>query len=112
MRSFFLMFMIVVLSSGCAHKFTYEKVEKNLGKGKTTKQEVLAAFGEPDSKYTPPGLKLVSKGNEHTLQTPCEVWLYSPHGNKLIEMLNPKMLRVIFDSDGIVSNFNYQRDDD
>lgn len=112
MRSFLLIFITMVLSSGCSHKFTYEKVEMTLSKGKTTKQEVLSAFGEPDMKYVNPGMKLVSDGNERTLHKPSEVWLYSPHRLRMVEMLEPEMLRVIFNSDGIVSNFDYQRDDD
>jgi uncharacterized GH25 family protein len=110
MRTFSLMLVMVLLSSGCAHKFTQQDVEAALSKGKTTKQVVLAIFGEPYRKDKTPGMKIVSGGKEQVLHTPVEIWLYSSHQVALFEMLEPKTLRVIFDTDGIVSNFDYHED--
>ena len=112
MLKFYLMLVVVLLSSGCAHKFTQEKVQETLCKGKTTKQEVLAIFGEPDNKHMNPGMKIVSGGREHVLHNQVEIWLYSPHQSKLIDMLESETLRIVFTPNGIVSNYDFQTDGD
>ena len=113
MRKLYLMLMMALLSSGCAHKFTQEKVEVALCKGKTTKHEVLEIFGEPKGKYMSPGMNiLVSGGKEQLLHDQVEIWLYSPHQSKLIDLLEPETLRIVFNTDGIVSNFDFQTDGD
>jgi hypothetical protein len=112
MRTFYLILLMALLSAGCAHKFTQEKVEVSLCKGKTTKQEVLTIFGEPYGKYMSPGMNIVSGGKEHVLHNRVEIWLYSPHQLKLYDYLDSETLRIVFNSDGIVSNFNFQTDGD
>ncbi len=108
MRIVVLLFVIGLLSSGCAHKFTQQKVETNLIKGKTTQQMVLAVFGEPDRKYMTPGMNIVSGGKSRVMHKPYEVWLYTLHQSKLINFLKPEQLRIIFNSDRIVSNYYYE----
>lgn len=112
MRILILVFVMGLLTSGCTHKFTQEKIDANLFKGKTTKQEVLAIFGEPDGKYKSPGMKMVSGEKAQVLHNSFEVWLYSPHQSKLMDFFEPELLRIIFDSDNIVSNFYFDDDGD
>ena len=107
-----LMLATVVFLAGCAHKFTPASIEQSIIKGKTTKQEVLALLGEPVKKYTRAGMKITAGKKESVLQKPTEVWLYSPHQIRLIDLFEPEPLRIMFDDNGVVSYYDYRDDGD
>jgi hypothetical protein len=111
MRVFFPTLMMVVALSGCAHRFTPEKVGLVIVDGKTTKQEILAAFGAPDKKLKTPGMKMLSRTKEYVIQNPREVWLYSPHQLKLLDSLEPETLKIIFNEAGVVVRYDFSTDD-
>jgi len=106
-----LVFMVLVLA-GCADTFSHKKITESLVKGSTTKQEVLAIFGKPYGKYTNPGLKMSSGGKEHHLSHPFEVWMYSPHESKVKDAIEEETLRIIFNHEGIVTNYEFNDDGD
>jgi hypothetical protein len=110
MRTIFI--LLVFMLSACADTFSREKVEQTLIKGVTTKHEVLAVFGKPNGKYTIPGVKMSSGGKGFLLQKPCDVWLYSPHERLLKDLIEEEILRIIFNNEGIVTNYEYRDDGD
>jgi hypothetical protein len=110
MKKIWIMVLIAtaMLMAGCGHKFTQKTIDQAIIKGKTTKKDVIAIFGEPQLKYTSPGMKISSGKDERVLHKPSEVWIYSPHKYKFIDMLEPEPLRIMFDDQGVVSNFDYK----
>ena len=114
MKIFWIMivFATAMFSAGCGHKFTQATIEQTIIKGKTTKKDVIAILGEPELKYTSPGMKITSGDNERMLHKPSEVWIYSPHKYKFIDLIEPEPLRIMFDEQGVVSNYDYKDDDD
>lgn len=109
---FKLLLMMAVLLSSCADRFSREKVEMTLAKGNTTKKEVRAFFGEPSGKYINPGMKITSGGIDRVVHGPFEVWLYSQHEMRLADLFETESLRIVFNDDGIVSNYEYFDDGD
>lgn len=112
MRSIIVLVFIVLVLAGCADNFSNKIITESLVKGSTTKQEVLAIFGKPYGKYTNPGLKMSSGGIEHQLSHQFEVWLYSPHGSKVKDVIEEETLRIIFNHEGIVTNYEFNDDGD
>lgn len=111
-RVLMLLLMLMAIIAGCADTFSHKKVAQTLVKGSTTKQEVLAAFGKPNGKYTNPGMKMSSGGIEHHLSHPFDVWLYSPHESKVVDLIEEETLRIIFNHEGIVTNYEFNDDGD
>jgi hypothetical protein len=107
MRSLVLIFVFIVFLPGCAHKFTHEKVNLTIIKGKTTKQDVLAAFGSPDKEIKTAGMKIVTEKQEYVLHKSREAWLYSPHQVKLIDYIDTEPLKIVFDDNGVVITYFY-----
>jgi len=103
--------MMVVMLSGCAHRFTPEKVMQTIVSGKTTKQEILESFGAPDKRLKAPGMKIVSRTKAQVVHKPQEVWWYSPHQFKWLDAIEPEPLRIIFDEEGIVVRYDFVVDD-
>lgn len=112
MRVVVLLIVAVATLSGCAHKFTPEQVGLAIVSGKTTQQEVLKAFGEPDRRMRTPGMKMVSGTKEHVVHKPREVWWYSPHQLKLIDVIEPEPLTIVFDENGVVVRYDFVVDTD
>lgn len=112
MRSLALLLVMIILLPGCAHKFNQEKVSLSIIKGKSTKQEVLTAFGQPDKIMKTAGMKIVSGKKEYVLHKPSEVWVYSPHQIKLVDLIESELLKIIFNEEGVVRTYYYFDDDD
>ncbi len=111
MRTVIPLLLMIVTLSGCAHKFTREKVELAIVNGKTTKNEILESFGAPDKKVKTPGMKIVSGTKEYVIHKSLEVWWYSPHQLKWLDVLEPETLKIIFDDKGVVTHFDFEADD-
>lgn len=108
-----LMILVLCCLCSCADRFTRQTLESSLIKGKSTRTEVRALLGEPLKRYTTKGVR-ISAGNAGStmIAKPVEVWLYSPHALRLIDLLEPEPLRVMFDANGVVTNYDFQDDDD
>lgn len=111
MRVYIPLLMMVMLLSGCAHKFTPETVARAIVNGKTTKNEVLASFGPPDKIMKTAGMKIISGSTVHVIHKSREVWRYSPHQLKLLDSIEPEPLKIVFDDDGVVAYFDFRTDD-
>src|SRR5262245_27891590 len=107
MRSYVLLFAIILLLPACAHKFNQAKVDTSIVKGKTTKEDVQSAFGKPDKIIKTGGMKIVSGYKEFVLHKPREVWIYSPHQIKLVDLFESELLKISFDDNGVVVNYQY-----
>ncbi len=107
---FALAIITVVLLSGCAHKFTRESVELAITKGKTTKNEVLKSFGQPDRIWKTSGIKMSSGDDEYVIHSSREVWSYSNRTLKLLDVLEPDMMKIVFDESGIVVYYDFRGD--
>ena len=102
----------VACLAACGHKFTRTSLESTLVKGKTTREEVSGLLGEPLRRYTTKGVKMSAGGNAVASVRPMEVWLYSPHVSRIVDLFDPELLRVMFDANGIVANYDFQDDGD
>ncbi len=111
MRPYILFLAIILLLPACAHKFNQAKVD-TIVKGKSTKEEVQMAFGKPDKIIKNGGMKIVSGYMEYVLHKPREVWIYSPHQIKLVDLFESELLKISFDDNGVVINYYYEDDDD
>lgn len=110
----FLSFIVVLLLAfiaGCGHSFTRSSLESKIIKGITSKHDVLKMLGEPIRKTSTKGVKLRSGSHVISAAKPLEVWIYSPHTHRVIDMFDPEPLRIVFDSNGLVLNYDYQEDD-
>lgn len=108
----FLMLVTVAFLAGCAHTFTHATVEQSVIIGKTTKQDVRALLGEPVRKGKRVGMRIMTDNKESVVQKPAEVWLYSPHRFRVVDLFEPEPLRIIFDDNGVVSYYDYRDDGD
>lgn len=114
MRAIMLSVAITVLSVGCASvgnvaikEQSQQTIENSITKGKTTKQDVINAFGSADS------VSFTDGGNE--------VWTYrhsksKPMARNFIPYnvfsqganIQTKELVVLFDGQGVVTNYTFR----
>jgi len=106
-----MLFATVMFLTGCGHIFTQTTIDQTIMKGKTTKKDVISMLGQPQLKYTSPGMRIAAGNIEQILHKPCEVWIYSPHKYKFIDILEPEPLRIMFNEHDVVSNYDYRDDD-
>ncbi|MEI8350054.1 MAG: outer membrane protein assembly factor BamE [Candidatus Omnitrophota bacterium] len=103
-----IIFCILVLFSGCATVGTEIKqtnVDK-LQKGKTTKEEVVKVFGQPDTTYFDKDGRLVYSYFASKVRNTA--WNFIPVVNIIhseMEMKN-QMLVIMFSKDGIVEEYS------
>ena len=108
---FALVLITVMLLSGCAHRFTQEQVDLAIVKGKTTEKDVLRLFGPPDRITKASTMKMSSGEKEVTIQKPREVWSYSTHKLKLLDVLESDTMKIVFDEKGVVLYYDFRVDD-
>ena len=108
---FALAIITVMLVSGCAHRFTQERVDLEIVKGKTTQKDVLRLFGPPDRITKASAMKIASGEHEYTIQKPREVWSYSTHKLKLLDVLESDTMKIVFDEKGVVLYYDFRVDD-
>ena len=108
---FVLALIAVMLLSGCAHRFTQEGVDLAIVKGTTTQKDVLRAFGPPDRITRASAMKMSSGEYEYLMQKPREVWSYSIHKLKLLDVLESDTMKIVFDEKGVVIYYDFRVDD-
>ncbi|WP_173196556.1 hypothetical protein [Geobacter sp. SVR] len=95
--------LMLLATAGCTLPFTQPPAEQKIVAGRTTKSEVLFLLGEPDRMFSSGAVKAVSGDKEFVLQDPSEIWLYYPSAVNLLDLIEFKTLRIVFDSQGIVT---------
>lgn len=124
-----LLFFICALILGCQRQETAVPIEiRNLiVEGKTTKQEILEIFGKPTSITSLPRFQLVSKdlnipdelksrlisieNNVPSRLKGGEIWNYTQiniQKGRVFNTLSSDYLTVMFDLDGVVSEFHFK----
>jgi hypothetical protein len=95
--------LMLMATAGCTSQFEQFRTDQAIVAGRTTKIEVLSLLGEPDKMYSSGALKAVSGDKEYLLQPPSEIWLYYPGAADFLDLIEFKTLRIVFDSQGIVT---------
>ena len=111
MRVIVRLLLMVALLSGCAHKFTPEQLDQVIVIGKTTKNEIVEYFGPPDKKEKTGGIKIISGKKEQIIHKSQEIWWYSPHQFKWLDVIEPEPLKIVFDDNGVVVQYDFEIDD-
>lgn len=110
MKRIVLILVTLLLSAGCAHKIPAQKVGQGIAKGKTTKQEVLNLFGDPEQRHKTPGMKIVSGDRVHVVHSPVEAWKYSLDTTGSNDMAPMDTLMLFFNREGVVSSYVFMEE--
>lgn len=115
MRTMILSVGIALLSVGCVSvgnvamkEQSQQTIEQNIIKGKTTKQNIMDAFGSADS------VSFTDGGNEvwtyrHSKSTPMARNFIPYNFISQGSNIQTKELVILFDSKGVVSNYTFRQ---